>query len=975
MSDVPIINVGVEGVEKIDQLNKKLDTLGEYSEKSKSSIGVLRRELRDAKSDMLTFAEGTEQYNKALVRASQLQGKLKETNDIIRASIRDLGEVTKKVGGAVGGLASGFQVAQGVMSLFGAESEASLKVIQNITAAMSVTQGIVQFANGFDDLQDILTGFRAQAAMTNDAVGEMSDVAKEAGTNLGNVAKEGAVIGSNLAGGAVAANTMSDSVKNLNKTVSEGTSDELAKIERTIKVRLIKNSLIKDEIQKAKSAGSDITDLLEKEALSNDLINKYKEKRLKLIDEIYKDENKVADTNKKVVEGQEKFGANLGKQLLTMGLWIAAIAAVTYGIAKLIEWMNKIPEDVKIKIDIQGDVFKELTKNQIKIKTFLNDYNKAIKDVNTNRITELEKYAKKEFDLTDEALKKYKKSDLEKLESSKELFKNYLKIAEDTYWNESIIKRKVEAQQAGQTSLKKAQSLYAYQKTRKGSALLGDAGFRWEEYVRMAYDGSLTEKAIESLLVNGVDQQIVDELRNVSIQNKIIKGLPKMRNVDMGTGSGKPTEDKSKKSLTLDTKQQVRPDLTDPEQFFKPILDAEIKYTNEEQVILEDAYKKRSKYYYNTVISEIEFNIKREKARKDDLNNELTYQYGQKMLLQSEVDRFDEVKTLYNADVVELNNYKTKKANYQNLITAAQEEFTKLGDKATAKDKKRIEDKIKLYQDEIVKIDENIESKQKEIATLTEQLKLYEGYPDKMKEITDKIAALNLEIADSTRTAAQLERDAWAERFQNVKDYVDAIGKVNDAFMNMTSDQMEIIDNRTQKEKNDLELSKKYRQADSDSQQKMMYELELANYNQKKKIFETNKAFQISSAIITGISGELDAISNFLKNGGWTNPLAIANLAAETIAITTGTIMTVKKIASTTLDKPVPPSAAGGLSGGAGGANVALNPSKDTLTSNEERLNASIKNNIKDTQQSVVKVTEINDVQSKVKVREQNSSF
>lgn len=983
MADELLIKIDVEGSGDIEKLDKNIENVGKTTKKTQNELTQLRKEIKEGKSEMLKYAEGTAEYNRALNRTAAAQGKLKETNDIIRASVRDLGSTVKMVGGAIGGLTAGFQVAQGAMALFGVENENTLKVIQNITAAMSVTQGIVQFANGFDDLQDLLTGFRASAAMTSDAIGELSDVGKDAGNSLANIAKEGAVIGSNLAG---------------TQAIADQTTNSYEKMTMSLEDYMKANVKGTASIKEAEAA------LLE-----------YKQKtdeNKKQIDEItdgLKENSKAQDD---LTKSTEKATSGIGRQLLVMGGWIAAIAVVTYGITKLIEWLNKIPEDVKVNIDVNTDVFKQLTKDQIKIKTFLNDYNKAIKDVNKDRITELEKYAKKEFDLTDAALSKYKDSDLKKLESSKELFAKYLKLAEDTYWNESIIKRKVEAQQSAITAKSAAIQLFKSQSdtgnmagktAQSGLSAKTSGGWTWEQLVEAAQKNDWGGKTDADLRAFGIPQQIIDELRKVILSNEIIKGLPKLRNVDMGTGTGgSGTGNGTGSKLSLDLqkgltdvdKQRVISD-TFKQKSFELGNEKLTKYTEEEKVIMEYNLKERKKWYYDSLISEMEFQLKREKARGEDLQNERVNTINQINEQQKLADSFDQQKANYDILSAEINSFYNNKAAIQNQNIALEKRISdiqnqnsiiqkKSTDDTLVNDQKKIESNNKLINSikatisineaSIASINNDIEAKKEEAVEIEKLLGDLTQTPEKLEDLKNKLLSINVEITDAIANQAQIERDIWAEKLQNFKGYVDAVGKLSDTFVNMTSDQMEIIDNRTNKEKNDLELSEKYRKADSESQQQMMYELELANYNQKKKVFETNKAFQISSAIITGISGELEAIGNFLKNGGFVNPLAIASLAAETIAITTGTILTVKKIASTSLDKPIPPSAGSG-SGGNGGFNVALNPAKDSLTSNDERLNTMQKSNIKDMPQQKVLVSDINSVQAKVKTREENSSF
>lgn len=161
-----IYNVDVQNLSEVDKLNNGIDEVTNTTKKGGTELSKYRRELNLAKGELLNLEEGTKEYNRALVRVSQLQTKYKAMMDSSKAATRDMGEQAKLVGGAIGGIAGGFQVAAGVMGLFGAESENAQKAIQGIVGAIAVTEGIVRFADTFDSIQDLIAGFRANSAIT-----------------------------------------------------------------------------------------------------------------------------------------------------------------------------------------------------------------------------------------------------------------------------------------------------------------------------------------------------------------------------------------------------------------------------------------------------------------------------------------------------------------------------------------------------------------------------------------------------------------------------------------------------------------------------------------------------------------------------------------------------------------------------------------------------------------------------------------
>jgi hypothetical protein len=117
----------------------------------------------------------------------------------------------------------------------------------------------------------------------------------------------------------------------------------------------------------------------------------------------------------------------------------------------------------------------------------------------------------------------------------------------------------------------------------------------------------------------------------------------------------------------------------------------------------------------------------------------------------------------------------------------------------------------------------------------------------------------------------------------------------------------------------------------------------------------------------------MQLFKNFAKDGGVLNPIAVAALAAGTIANLATSIGSIAQIKSTSLDAPIPP----GSSNSSAGVikPVALNPNKTALTSKEENLNMMYQSGKNASSESVVRVSDINKVQNKVSVREKNSSY
>lgn len=297
--------------------------------------------------------------------------------------------------------------------------------------------------------------------------------------------------------------------------------------------------------------------------------------------------NDVAKTTDKATKSVGVFSGQIAKSILTMGGIMIAIAAVTYGISKLIEWMNKIPEDVKIKIDIQTEAIEQTKKIQVDIIKLGKDYEKALKTNDKERIKALDEISKKEYGLNDQQLKLIKS----RTDGWREAFKEYLKIAEQTYYNEAIIKKGVDAQIAGKLALSKAQTLFNSQvQKNQGNISKKAKQILWSGYVKAAQDGSFTQQMAEALFVYGVDQQIIDLLREVNANNAIIREINKIGiNKDIyntqlkDTPGGKTTNIKTDKKINMTGEIKL---------LLTPVINEEVEITPIEEKKIPELVKK-----------------------------------------------------------------------------------------------------------------------------------------------------------------------------------------------------------------------------------------------------------------------------------------------------------------------------------------------------------------------------------------------
>lgn len=116
-----------------------------------SSVGDIRKQLKDLKSAMLTVGEDSEEFNKLAQAAASLKDRVEEANEKIDAMNPDK---FKGLNQMASGAATGIQLATASMSLLGVESEDAQKAMMRIQAAMA-------FAQAINDIDKLKKGFQA----------------------------------------------------------------------------------------------------------------------------------------------------------------------------------------------------------------------------------------------------------------------------------------------------------------------------------------------------------------------------------------------------------------------------------------------------------------------------------------------------------------------------------------------------------------------------------------------------------------------------------------------------------------------------------------------------------------------------------------------------------------------------------------------------------------------------------------------
>lgn len=738
-------------------------------------------------------------------------------------------------------------------------------------------------------------------------------------------------------------------------------------------------------------------------------------------------------------EAQEAVGkvveSNAGKLLKQIGTllgWAAALYVVIAGISWLVKKMNEIPKDLELKIKINEDSLDEVKKiketySEIKNEQDMANKARAAGDMATTRQIEsnIGKILNKVKDGAAEEYKLAKNKDA----FLQKIFENELERQKKLAFNTSLFKQRAEAElnkEAGEEE----ERLIREQ-------LIGDEVEKYKKEHKNAGNGEV--EAYKKKVTNEIDSDLKalsqtyngdDTTFFTSVYTTIVGALGKL-----STGILKAynkAQDKiasAKKEIELydkiqpkDAYQHIngdnesgsssesvsssvpdsRPKLEKIEEYDKAFLAIEETFVSkykgisaEQQAINDSELEQTGKFLGASEHQRLVYEKNIEDKRLLDLNNEKKYVSEQLETLKTKRDLtiknneetleflrvafsdqlaiiktsegkiaklnkeiFDNENSIYKLEV-KLKTAKTKdeKQHYQNEI----DELKKSNNRKKAIRDTELESLKKLKEEG----DKLLKDKAKVESDLAEAIKSGANIDD----LLAKLDEINSKIVASSAKSSKITRDLWLDAFDDVDKGIQQIGKTLSSLSSINDMMMQSIDNKTSYEKNQLELSDSYRKASNDKQAQMMYELDKKNYESKKNLFETKKNYDIGVVAVEAASSEMGAVKNLIEDGGPISPIAWASFAMESAMIVATAAASISEISSRQLDAPVPPNSSSSVSAS---QSIALNPQKTATTSREENLNMMNRNAKND---YVVKVTDINNVQNTVSVRDKNSTY
>ena len=166
-------------------LNEQEGALNEQHSQTETRVTSLRAQLRGMREELalmeIAGKRDTAEFRALSVQAGELADQIQDTGQRIRVLASDTKYLDAGIS-AITGLTGAFTAAQGASALFGDENEKTQKVIQKVTGALAILQGIQALANALnkDSALSVLLLSRARQADAVAAVEETIAIEGEA---------------------------------------------------------------------------------------------------------------------------------------------------------------------------------------------------------------------------------------------------------------------------------------------------------------------------------------------------------------------------------------------------------------------------------------------------------------------------------------------------------------------------------------------------------------------------------------------------------------------------------------------------------------------------------------------------------------------------------------------------------------------------------------------------------------------------
>ena len=138
-------NIKIQIETNAEQASKSFEDLAKSFNDVNTQAVDLRKEVRAMKTEIFKLTPGTKEYTEALVELGAKMDQLHDIQEDLKVSTGGFDTIFETTTSAIGSMASGFTAAQGVLALFGSESENLQKTFVKLQAVLAISTGLKGF--------------------------------------------------------------------------------------------------------------------------------------------------------------------------------------------------------------------------------------------------------------------------------------------------------------------------------------------------------------------------------------------------------------------------------------------------------------------------------------------------------------------------------------------------------------------------------------------------------------------------------------------------------------------------------------------------------------------------------------------------------------------------------------------------------------------------------------------------------------
>jgi len=174
MAEVKTVKINVDTKGAVDSMNdlskatnevaKEFNTAASFAERYGEELQPLTTRMGEAEDRLYEMANAgqtaTQEYKDLLKTVGDYRKVQIQTDQAVDAAATTMAQ---KLGGALGGATAGFELMQGIMGTFGAESEEVEKALLKVQSAMAIAQGVQGIREAIPAITAFGTAIKTQA--------------------------------------------------------------------------------------------------------------------------------------------------------------------------------------------------------------------------------------------------------------------------------------------------------------------------------------------------------------------------------------------------------------------------------------------------------------------------------------------------------------------------------------------------------------------------------------------------------------------------------------------------------------------------------------------------------------------------------------------------------------------------------------------------------------------------------------------